>query len=455
MEIVVKPQKKTIVVSTPTTLVVKVHSGPAGPAGPGVPAGGTTGQHLAKNSNTSYDTEWVDNAPGGVTSVGATSPIASSGGATPVISIQNATDLQDGALTAADHAAFAAKQPAGNYITELTGEVTATGPGSVAATIANDAVTFAKMQNIATDKLLGRESAASGDVEEIGLGTGLALDAATLKLNTMTTLGDIIYGGIDGVQTRLPGNIAANQLFLSSAGDGATASIPSWQPMPTIGVLIYYWTPTASDVATLFKQTAEPYPTLSTITTAGVTDGQLLRTYITEPSNPNRTSIPAGEYSSHVHAAKTAGTKVAQVRVEVWEATSAGVDIAKIADLGPSTALTGVIAEHFIAFSRTEYTMALASSRLKTKVYAVVSGGGSAPTIDLYEGDGTDSRSNFPAPIVDATNFVPYVGATTNINLGDARKVINALDPTSPQDYATKKYVDAANFVAYSQFGGF
>lgn len=33
-------------------------TGPQGPAGPGVPAGGTTGQVLAKKSNTNYDTEW-------------------------------------------------------------------------------------------------------------------------------------------------------------------------------------------------------------------------------------------------------------------------------------------------------------------------------------------------------------------------------------------------------------
>lgn len=35
--------------------------------------------------------------------------------------------------------------------------------------IADDAVTFAKMQNISTDRLLGRDTAASGNVEEIGL----------------------------------------------------------------------------------------------------------------------------------------------------------------------------------------------------------------------------------------------------------------------------------------------
>ena len=43
--------------------------GPAGPAGPGVATGGTTGQVLAKKSNTNYDTEWIDNSSGGTVSV--------------------------------------------------------------------------------------------------------------------------------------------------------------------------------------------------------------------------------------------------------------------------------------------------------------------------------------------------------------------------------------------------
>jgi hypothetical protein len=42
-------------------------TGPQGPAGPGVAAGGTTGQVLAKKSNTNYDTEWINNPGGGST----------------------------------------------------------------------------------------------------------------------------------------------------------------------------------------------------------------------------------------------------------------------------------------------------------------------------------------------------------------------------------------------------
>lgn len=56
----------------------------------------------------------------------------------------------------------------GSGITALTGDVTATGPGSAAATIANDAVTFAKMLNATTDQVvIGRNTAGSGNFEEV------------------------------------------------------------------------------------------------------------------------------------------------------------------------------------------------------------------------------------------------------------------------------------------------
>jgi len=39
------------------------NTGPAGATGPGVPTGGTTGQILAKNSNTDFDTGWITKTP--------------------------------------------------------------------------------------------------------------------------------------------------------------------------------------------------------------------------------------------------------------------------------------------------------------------------------------------------------------------------------------------------------
>jgi len=57
------------------------------------------------------------------------------------ISISQAGVSSDGYLTSMDWGIFNAKQPAGNYITALTGEASASGPGSASVTISNSAVT--------------------------------------------------------------------------------------------------------------------------------------------------------------------------------------------------------------------------------------------------------------------------------------------------------------------------
>lgn len=106
--------------------------------------------------------------------------------------LSNQTDLQS---------ALNAKQNAGNYITALTGDVTASGPGSVAATIANDAVTFAKMQNITSGRFLGRGAASTGDVEELDPTGGMIFIDSTgyVDINQITT-GYIANSAVTGAK---------------------------------------------------------------------------------------------------------------------------------------------------------------------------------------------------------------------------------------------------------------
>jgi hypothetical protein len=81
--------------------------------------------------------------------------------------------------------------PSSAGITDLTGDVTASGPGSAAATIANNAITtskindkaitYAKIQDVTSGKLLGRSSVGAGAVEEISVGTGLSFSGGILS----------------------------------------------------------------------------------------------------------------------------------------------------------------------------------------------------------------------------------------------------------------------------------
>lgn len=64
-------------------------------------------------------------------------------------------------------------------ITELSRFIGANYDGEIAtAAILDDAITFAKMQNIATDRLIGRDTAASGSPEEISLAAPLAFSGS-------------------------------------------------------------------------------------------------------------------------------------------------------------------------------------------------------------------------------------------------------------------------------------
>lgn len=101
------------------------------------------------------------------------------------IQVAQATSIQSGYLSFADWNTFNAKQPAGSYITALTGDVTASGPGSSSATIANNAVTFAKIQNLSGPSILmGRYSAGPGNVEEITLGSGISMSLSGVLSST-------------------------------------------------------------------------------------------------------------------------------------------------------------------------------------------------------------------------------------------------------------------------------
>jgi hypothetical protein len=148
-------------------------------------------------------------------------------------------------LNALDEAVTAAAEAAASAgITALTGDVTASGTGSVVATIANlavttakiaaNAVTFAKIQTIATDSLIGRDTAGTGDPESITVGGGIEFNGSG-ALRTAAFTGDVTKtaGGTaltianDAVTYAKMQNVSATDKVLgrSSAGAGDVEEI--------------------------------------------------------------------------------------------------------------------------------------------------------------------------------------------------------------------------------------
>jgi len=85
----------------------------------------------------------------------------------------------------------------------MSGDATIINTGAL--TISNQAVTFAKMQHISSQHLVGRHAAGSGDIQQISLGTGLSFSGANLQVTgfvpTTLTSANIIVGNNLSVAT--------------------------------------------------------------------------------------------------------------------------------------------------------------------------------------------------------------------------------------------------------------
>lgn len=131
--------------------------------------------------------------------------------------------------------------PSGGVTDGDKGDITVTSSGAT-WTIDNDVVTFAKMQNITTDKLLGRDTTGSGDVEEISVGGGIEFtttggiqtsaftgDATKTAGGTALTLATVNSNvGSFGSATQVP-TFTVNGKGLITAASNTTISIPASQ----------------------------------------------------------------------------------------------------------------------------------------------------------------------------------------------------------------------------------
>jgi hypothetical protein len=124
------------------------------------------------------------------------------------------------------------------YVAPNAGDITS---GTLdIARIANDAVTYAKLQNVsATDRLLGRSSAGAGDVEEItctSFGRSLIDDADAAAARTTLSVqptaspaftGTATFGGGQAVPVRITNDGAGSDVYarITNSDTGTTAGL--------------------------------------------------------------------------------------------------------------------------------------------------------------------------------------------------------------------------------------
>ena len=246
------------------------------------------------------------------------------------------------------------------------------------------------------------------------------IDLTTGGSSVLTTLGDTLYGGVAGVETRLPGNTTVTQKFLAQTGDGTDSAAPSWQTLPTTGTLTYMLANLASDIAT-YRQAVSlnsyVVGALGTITTSVGTTATLMGSFATNVGFPNITTIPVGIITGHFDVQKSTGAQAYWTYFEIYKRTSGGVEtLIATSDLSTQETLNTVINTTLNASVSSPITL-LSTDRIVMKVYGTILTGPNRDVNLLYD-DSTSARIELPSATVDATNFVPYTGATKNVNLG-------------------------------------
>ena len=170
--------------------------------------------------------DWTTPPTGTGAMVRATSPTL----VTPAVGVATATSInkvaittpatgstltiQDGFTLTVNGNATVSGTNTGDQTITLTGDVTGSGTGSFAATIANNAVTLAKMATVATATFLGRTTAGTGNVE------ALTATQATALLNNV--VGDSGSGGTKGLVPAPAAGDAAASKFLKADGTWTT-----------------------------------------------------------------------------------------------------------------------------------------------------------------------------------------------------------------------------------------
>jgi len=302
----------------------------------------------------------------------------------------------------------------------LTGDVTASA-GSNATTIANNAVSYAKMADITTDTLIGRDTAGTGDPENISVGGGLEFSgSAGIQRSALT--GDVTATAgsnsttiaAAAVSLSKMANLTANSVIANTTGSSATPTATSLTAAATASTV-----PIRDGNANIrFNNAIENFQTIASA--AGTTTLTV--------SSPRKTQI-TGSTTQTVKLPDATTLVVGQV-FEVVNRSSGNVTVNDNASGLVQTMVSG-------SFLTATVTAVGTAAGTWDAAYTAAGGSGSVTTVSVVNANGFNGS-------VSTASTTPAITLTTTITgvLKGNGTAISAASNTAGADY-----VNASNFI--------
>lgn len=305
-------------------------------------------------------------------------------------------------------------------------------------------------------------------------------DPAGTPASRKVTLGNAItkaHGLSDGVPyvaSSVMANIGNNSTAIPKVLTQTSSNTPVWAELPSNATMTFMFSATNSDIGGY-----ESAPALSaftagastSITTGLTTTPALMATFATNVGYPNTTTIPVGIIHVHYETTKAAGSNNYYTYAEIYKRTSGGTEtLIATSDNSAQTALN-TLQQVTVGASVAAAVALNLTDRIVVKIYGVMTS--STANVDLTYDNNTDARVELPVASVDATSYLPYTGATRDVDTGtngittndltisgstasrilstDASKVATALDTATYPNLTELSYVKGVTSAIQTQ----
>jgi hypothetical protein len=293
---------------------------------------------------------------GGVTSVTATSPLSSSGGSTPDISISQSSTSSDGYLSSTDWNTFDGKfdVPTGLSTDYLDG----LGSPQPFPTIPNAQVNSDWNASSGVAEILNKPTIPTGSVTSVDLTMPSAFSVSGNPITTSGTLG-VTANGVSTQYIRGDGQLAN---FPTSTGGGASVS--------------YYLNGSVSQgtFGGVAMREINKVPIIGAGTDFTINADGYIQSFITDANDPNQLSIPSGNWNFETYFSASSGGGNPKFYIELYKWDGATLTLIASNSTNPENITGGTAIDLYLTALAVPQTALLATDRLAVRFYVTHSG---------------------------------------------------------------------------------